>query len=29
MSQHEQEHIISAYSFELGKVEREFIRHGR
>jgi catalase len=26
MSQHEQEHIISAYSFELGKVEREFIR---
>lgn len=26
MSKHEQEHIISAYSFELGKVEREFIR---
>ncbi|AWY41973.1 catalase HPII [Pseudomonas putida] len=26
MSTHEQEHIISAYSFELGKVEREFIR---
>lgn len=26
MSEHEQEHIISAYSFELGKVEREAIR---
>ncbi|WP_433885788.1 catalase HPII [Pseudomonas vranovensis] len=26
MSPTEQEHIISAYSFELGKVEREFIR---
>ncbi|WP_426237094.1 catalase HPII [Pseudomonas sp. TWP3-2] len=26
MSAHEKEHIISAYSFELGKVEREFIR---
>ncbi|WP_434675622.1 catalase HPII [Pseudomonas sp. D3-10] len=26
MSAHEQEHIIAAYSFELGKVEREFIR---
>jgi catalase len=26
MSKHEQEHIIAAYSFELGKVEREFIR---
>ncbi|WP_122314879.1 catalase HPII [Pseudomonas cichorii] len=26
MSHHEKEHIISAYSFELGKVEREFIR---
>ncbi len=26
MSPHEQEHIIAAYSFELGKVEREFIR---
>ena len=26
MSKHEQEHIISAYSFELGKVEREHIR---
>ena len=26
MSQHEKEHIIAAYSFELGKVEREFIR---
>jgi catalase len=26
MSKHEQEHIISAYSFELGKVDREFIR---
>jgi catalase len=26
MSKPEQEHIISAYSFELGKVEREFIR---
>lgn len=26
MSTHEQEHIIAAYSFELGKVEREFIR---
>ena len=26
MSKHEQEHIIAAYSFELGKVEREPIR---
>ncbi|WP_314917871.1 catalase HPII [Pseudomonas helleri] len=26
MSKHEQEHIIAAYSFELGKVEREHIR---
>lgn len=26
MSEHEKEHIIAAYSFELGKVEREFIR---
>jgi len=26
MSDHEKEHIIAAYSFELGKVEREFIR---
>ncbi|WP_277425504.1 catalase HPII [Pseudomonas chlororaphis] len=26
MSTHEQEHIIAAYSFELGKVEREWIR---
>ncbi|WP_224788253.1 catalase HPII [Pseudomonas fluorescens] len=26
MSKHEQEHIISAYSFELGKVERLWIR---
>ncbi|WP_419737176.1 catalase HPII [Pseudomonas sp. COR18] len=26
MSPHEKEHIIAAYSFELGKVEREFIR---
>lgn len=26
MSEHEQEHIIAAYSFELGKVERVFIR---
>ncbi|GGK09377.1 catalase [Pseudomonas koreensis] len=26
MSAHEKEHIIAAYSFELGKVEREFIR---
>ncbi len=26
MSPHEQEHIIAAYSFELGKVEREHIR---
>ncbi|TWC12552.1 MULTISPECIES: catalase HPII [unclassified Pseudomonas] len=26
MSAHEQEHIIAAYSFELGKVEREYIR---
>ncbi|AZD58092.1 Catalase KatE [Pseudomonas chlororaphis subsp. aurantiaca] len=26
MSPHEQEHIIAAYSFELGKVEREWIR---
>lgn len=26
MSHHEKEHIIAAYSFELGKVEREFIR---
>ena len=26
MSKHEQEHIIAAYSFELGKVERENIR---
>ena len=26
MSNHEQEHIIAAYSFELGKVERESIR---
>lgn len=26
MSPHEQEHIIGAYSFELGKVEREWIR---
>jgi catalase len=26
MSKHEQEHIIAAYSFELGKVAREFIR---
>ncbi|ANH95879.1 catalase HPII [Pseudomonas koreensis] len=26
MSTHEKEHIIAAYSFELGKVEREFIR---
>ncbi|MBV4461069.1 catalase HPII [Pseudomonas sp. COR58] len=26
MSPHEQEHIIAAYSFELGKVEREAIR---
>ncbi|UVM61496.1 catalase HPII [Pseudomonas sp. B21-010] len=26
MSPHEQEHIVAAYSFELGKVEREFIR---
>ncbi len=26
MSKHEKEHIISAYSFELGKVEREYIR---
>ncbi|WP_258571620.1 catalase HPII [Pseudomonas protegens] len=26
MSKHEQEHIIAAYSFELGKVEREWIR---
>ena len=26
MSKHEQEHIIAAYSFELGKVERETIR---
>jgi catalase len=26
MSEHEQEHIIAAYSFELGKVEREHIR---
>ncbi|WP_085638754.1 MULTISPECIES: catalase HPII [unclassified Pseudomonas] len=26
MSPHEQEHIIAAYSFELGKVERETIR---
>src|SRR5471032_2439856 len=26
MSAHEKEHIISAYSFELGKVEREHIR---
>jgi len=26
MSEHEREHIISAYSFELGKVEREAIR---
>lgn len=26
MSKPEQEHIISAYSFELGKVEREYIR---
>ncbi|WP_415259636.1 catalase HPII [Pseudomonas chlororaphis] len=26
MSTHEQEHIITAYSFELGKVEREWIR---
>lgn len=26
MSKHEQEHIIGAYSFELGKVEREWIR---
>jgi len=26
MSLHEQEHIIAAYSFELGKVEREHIR---
>ena len=26
MSKHEQEHIIAAYSFELGKVEREAIR---
>ncbi|NWB90178.1 catalase HPII [Pseudomonas agarici] len=26
MSHHEQEHIIAAYSFELGKVEREAIR---
>ncbi|MEX6664122.1 catalase HPII [Pseudomonas sp. W2-17] len=26
MSEHEKEHIIAAYSFELGKVEREHIR---
>ncbi|MEQ7920981.1 catalase HPII [Xanthomonas sp. WHRI 1810A] len=26
MSHHEKEHIIAAYSFELGKVEREYIR---
>nr|GEU90908.1 catalase [Tanacetum cinerariifolium] len=26
MSEHEKEHIIAAYSFELGKVEREYIR---
>ncbi|RRV09203.1 catalase HPII [Pseudomonas sp. v388] len=26
MSHHEKEHIIAAYSFELGKVDREFIR---
>jgi len=26
MSAHEQEHIIAAYSFELGKVERQWIR---
>ena len=26
MAHHEKEHIISAYSFELGKVEREYIR---
>ena len=26
MSKHEKEHIIAAYSFELGKVERECIR---
>jgi len=26
MSAHEKEHIIAAYSFELGKVERDFIR---
>src|SRR5690606_6470009 len=26
MSLHEQEHIIAAYSFELGKVERMYIR---
>ncbi|MCO8168947.1 catalase HPII [Pseudomonas sp. 21LCFQ02] len=26
MSEHEKEHIIAAYSFELGKVERVFIR---
>jgi catalase len=26
MSEHEKEHIIAGYSFELGKVEREYIR---